>query len=296
MKIIITGATSFIGSSLTKRLIADGHDVYAVVRPNSVHGSRIEGTGAKIIYCDITDIEKLLQAKTLYDSDIWFQFGWGGSGSNARLDAELQHRNVTDCEHSLDVAAQLGCKKYIFSGSQAEYGICHEKTDENHKCLPLSEYGRAKLKFHDIASDKCKKLGMQYYHLRIFSVYGPNDHEHSLVSSCIKNFKSNKDMEFGACEQKWNFIYIDDCVDAIARLAVCDAEEGIYNIASDDTRVLKEFISEIKEVIGGDGTLKYGVRKPNAEGDASLIPDIHKIKNALNWSAAVSFREGILRC
>lgn len=295
MKIIVTGATSFIGTTLIKKLTKLGNTVYAIVRPTSKHRSTLEMSGVKIINVDMHDIYKLLAIKGFFDIDVWIQLAWDGVGSEGRSNLFIQKENFDNCVKALSVASELGCKKFIFSGSQAEYGLCSESTNENSMCSPVSEYGKTKLKFAEFAVPKCKSLGMQYCHLRIFSVYGPKDHQNSLVNQCIKQFSEGKCLELGECIQKWNYLYIDDCVDAIIALMLCDTCEGIYNIASDDTRPLKEFINEINMIYGNKGKCVYGVRMPNAEGITSLIPDINKLKLAVNWKAKVSFYEGIIK-
>lgn len=193
------------------------------------------------------------------------------------------------------MASALGCKRFFFSGSQAEYGLCSELTSECHNCLPISEYGKAKLAFGNWAAECSRYLTMKYYHLRIFSVYGPGDHEYSLVNTCVDRFASGEVMEFGECTQKWNYMFIDDCVEAITSLMVSESDGGIYNIASNDTRQLKDYISEINRIYGGNGTAVYGVKPPNAEGVTSLIPDISKLMNAANWYPKTSFCDGIVK-
>lgn len=296
MRIIVTGGTSFIGSKLARKLALDGHEVFAVVRPGSVNIEKLHGAMVTFIHLDMKDITQLVDMKCLQEGiDVWMQFAWDGIGSTGRSNEKIQKDNIEMCKLSLKTAARLGCKKYFFSGSQAEYGICREATDELHACAPVSEYGKAKLDFGTWAENVSRSLGICYYHLRIFSVYGPGDHATTLVNTCVDHFSKGEPMEFGSCDQIWNYMYIDDCVEAIIALNASNAEAGIYNIASHDTRFLKEFINEINMIYGDKGKCIYGIRKPNAEGTASLIPVVDKLEKCIGKRKEHSFRDGIIQ-
>ena len=99
-------------------------------------------------------------------------------------------------------------------------------------------------------------------------------------------------MKLGECTQKWNYLYIEDVVSALVSLLE-KAEPGVYNIASTDVRVLREYIKEMHEICGGRGTYVFGQRPQNAEGPANLVADISKICEATGWKPVTSFSEGI---
>ena len=100
-------------------------------------------------------------------------------------------------------------------------------------------------------------------------------------------------MELGACTQLWNYLYIDDAVNAIVKLLTGDAPAGVYNVAGEDTRPLREYIEAMRTLCGGQGTCQYGKRPPNAEGVTSLEPDITKLKEATGFHQEISFEQGI---
>ena len=140
---------------------------------------------------------------------------------------------------------------------------------------------------------------MEYIHARIFSVYGPGDHPGSLVNSCLDAFLKGGVMELGACTQLWNYLYIEDLVNAFMALVDYPGElekDGLYNIAGEAswTRPLKDYVEEMRRLCGGRGECLYGKLPPNAEGPANLIPDISRMK-AIGWRPSVSFEEGIGR-
>lgn len=294
MKVVVTGATSFIGSVTVRQLLERGHEVVAVVRPNSKTRIQLERQLERKWENQLTLIElELMEISNLSESaDGWIHIGWEGAGSDNRTLETVQQGNVIQTLESVRVAKKMGCKRFLFTGSQAEYGICKETTTEEHQLNPVSEYAKAKVQVGNLAKDLCKNLEIEYIHTRIFSVYGPDDHPWSLIQSCLRTWKQGDVMSLGPCTQLWNFLYIEDTASALVQLLE-EAPAGTYNIASEDTRSLRDYIEEMYLLNGKQGNFVYGQRPPNAEGVVSLIPDITKIKQLTSWRPRTSFQEGI---
>ena len=300
MRIVVTGATSFIGRAVVEELLEKRHQVFAAVRPDSAGRGGLEAmqreTGGQLTVlpvdlsaCGTLDRHPALEGR----ADLWLHLGWEGSGSANRTNPEIQARNIGYALEALGAAARLGCTRFLFSGSQAEYGIADGLMREDSPCHPVSEYGKDKLEVCRRAGERAAELGITYLHARIFSVYGPGDHPWSLVSSCVDTFLKGGHMEFGACTQLWNYLYIKDAVRAITGLLLAKSPSGVYNVAGNDTRPLREFIGEIHRLCGGRGTFEYGKRPPNAEGVVSLNPDTGKLYRTANFQPRISFEEGI---
>lgn len=300
MRIVVTGATSFIGRAVVEELLEKRHQVFAAVRPDSAGRGELEAmqreTGGQLTVlpvdlsaCGTLDRHPALEGR----ADLWLHLGWEGSGSANRTNPEIQARNIGYALEALGAAARLGCTRFLFSGSQAEYGIADGLMREDSPCHPVSEYGKDKLEVCRRVGERAAELGITYLHARIFSVYGPGDHPWSLVSSCVDTFLKGGHMEFGACTQLWNYLYIKDAVRAITGLLLAKSPSGVYNVAGNDTRPLREFIGEIHRLCGGRGTFEYGKRPPNAEGVVSLKPDTGKLYRTANFQPRISFEEGI---
>lgn len=306
MKIVVTGATSFIGTAAVRRFLLDGYEVFAVIRPGSKNlpallqvenevSEQRSKTGTvpgrlHIVERDLDQIEKI--SENVPHADVWVHLGWDGAGSENRTKRDVQQNNVVLSLASVRAAASIGCGRFLFTGSQAEYGVWHRVMDEETPCHPVSEYGKAKVDFGNQAKSLCKILKMEYIHTRIFSVYGPGDHPWSLVNSCLDTWTRAETMKLGPCTQNWNFLYIEDMAQALSHL-LCEGKAGVYNIASMDTRPLRSYVEEMYEICGSRGSFQYGERPQNAEGPADLMPDIQKICQETSWRPKTSFAEGI---
>lgn len=299
MRVVVTGATSFIGAVTVRRLLEADHQVYAVVRPGSRHMENLleqipEESRRRVeqIALDLREIGRIREFVLDGRMDAWVHIGWDGAGSDNRTKRDVQQENVQYALAAVQAAAGLGCRRFLFTGSQAEYGVCHQLIGEETPCHPVSEYGKAKLDFYDQAKSLCKILKMEYIHTRIFSVYGPGDHPWSLVQSCLRTWQQGGVMKLGECTQKWNFLYIEDMAAALVCL-LTEGQAGVYNIAGKDTRILKDYIEEMYRLCGSSGSYLYGERPQNAEGPADLMPDISKICRETGWRPQTTFAEGI---
>ena len=186
---------------------------------------------------------------------------------------------------------------------------------ESLDCHPINAYGKAKWEFYNRALPLCRELGMDYCHLRFFSVYGYGDHPWSIISTLVRDLRQDKKVALSACLHDWNFMYIDDAVRAVVLLCRRflekqgkalerenaasgrpESPEGlIVNIASRDTRQLKSFVEEIHQIGGGRGELEYGAFVQAKEGALSVRPDVERHSALLaGWEEKYTFRRGIL--
>ena len=173
------------------------------VRRNRKGEYKLQPDGEPVYTCMTSDF-------FLKEADAWLHLGWEGAGSANRQNPELQRKNIGYAMESLRTAAALGCGRFLFTGSQAEYGICREPMREDGECHPVSEYGKDKLEVCRRASAAAGALGLTYLHARVFSVYGPGDHPWSLISTCIDTYLQGGHMEMGPCTQLWNFLYVEE--------------------------------------------------------------------------------------
>lgn len=293
MKYIITGATSFLGINLTNRLIADGHSVIAVCR-NKEKAVRVLPSEVQIEVFDMANISKLKESGA--NGDVFVNLAWAATGHEGRNMADVQRENVSNSLEAMKVSKTLGCKLFVEAGSQAEYGSTTEVQTEESPCNPFSEYGKAKLELKERCSELSEQLGIKYLHLRIFSLYGKGDKEWTLIMSCINKMRRNEPIDLSPCTQNWNFLHVNDAAIQISKL--CDYamkeksfKHEVYHIASKDTRPLRDYVEQMKQITNSSSTLNYGAVKPT--NLVSLQPSVAKTEQAIGFISSVSFEEGI---
>lgn len=226
--------------------------------------------------------------------DAWVHFAWDGVGSAGRSDTNIQIENIQNAKKVYLYAKLLGARKFLFAGSQAEYGIGNHRVP-----MPVSPYGKAKLAFgrwateQSLLSEIYDDAPMQFIHMRIYSVYGSGDHETSLVNTVLRAALRHEAITLGPCEQRWNYLEIHDLARAILILLCSeDTRTGIYDIAGSDSRMLKKYVIAMNAIAGDGAELRFGTRANNAEGAANMSPEILKLQR-LGFHQEISFEAGI---
>lgn len=288
---IITGVTSFLGKSTARFLLQSDFLVFGIVRPDSKNKDCLRDLkGLKLIEIDFDKInssdfnkldnpntKKLIQDIIKNKADITFiHFAWASTLDRNNFMAQML--NVDYSMKVLEFARILKVKQFIFAGSQAEYAD--------------SAYGLAKSKFAKNAVKYLSDTDTKFIHLRIFSIYGKEDRNTSLIKTLVKACKENRDFDLSSCEFKWNFLFINDFICIIYKLIDKDVNSGDYDIASSDTRLLKDYCIEVKSVLNSNSKLNFGAREDSDEKFA--IPNIKKLVSSIGDFSFTKFSDGIL--
>lgn len=293
---MITGATSFIGVHLINEYLKSDFNVIAIARPNSKNLNRLpKSDSLTIIEIDMSEIEKITEKIKLKKADIFYHLAWNGTRLPYRNDAVIQEKNYYAAINAMKAAKLLECDIFIGSGSQAEYGKCIGKISETHSSKPINEYGKAKLKAYETLKQIAAENNIKFIWARIFSVYGIYDYEKTLVMSTFYKMMKNENIQLTRCEQMWDFIYVEDLARAMYLLANTSCADGIYNIASGESKRLKEFLIDMKNVCKSKSKLQFGAIPYNNEMVISFEPLVDKLKHNTGWECNVKFKEGIKR-
>lgn len=283
---ILTGSTGFLGHWLLKELIENNVFVYALCRKNSKRISRLSGyQNIKVIEMDMEDIFML--PEQIDYADNFYHLAWEGD----RNDFVVQTKNIGHSISAMLAAKRIGVKHFTMTGTQAEYGICNDQIDENHDTNPNTAYGVCKLSAYYILKVLSDQLALPFSWLRVFSIYGADDSRNKLlISYLIDCFKHNRAPELTAGEQLWDFLYAKDAANALYLIGTHE-KEGIYNLAYGESRKLKDFIVEARNILKPDLKLNFGANK-NFNGVA-LNVNVDKLKRDTGWHPQTTFQEGI---
>jgi len=288
----VTGATSFIGRALCRCLRDSGHEVLALIRPSSSLAGLFAGEpGIRPVLSGVADCESALLPLGPIDAVI--HLAWDGIGSQGRADAGIQAANYRHSMNLVTTAARVGCRVFVGGGSQAEYGRVAGVITEESRCDPLSEYGKAKLRFTVDGGRLCRERGLRCRMPRLFSVYGPGDHPWALLPSLVQALAAGQVLPLTDCRQSWNYLYVEDAARALAALVAPACEDGIYNVASEVTRPLEEFVRVVCGFFPGSPPPHFGAIPHGPDGPLSLQPQITRLRRNTSWQEQTTFAEGI---
>lgn len=210
--------------------------------------------------------------------------------------------------------AKLSFSRYGLSGGRAAEDSAFPKqcfrsfdnTEETEQEKAKETEQETEQKSEQKAEQKAEQENpMKFLDLRIFSVYGVGDHETTLVHTLVQAVLAGQSMDLSPCSQMWNFMEARDLARAIAFLLEGGFGSGTYDLCSQNSRPLKDYVLEIeslgkaflekkegKTLSTSSSLLRFGERASNAEGPVDLKPSIKDLYDR-GFQEKISFQQGI---
>jgi nucleoside-diphosphate-sugar epimerase len=256
-RVVLTGATGFIGSYLAEELVAQGYEVIALRRSQS-NTWRVAAVEAQLtwINTDNSHWEQQLQA---LQPEYLVHSAWLGVGVGQRDDWQSQLSNLTFTMQLLQALSQGPLKKVVVLGSQAEYGAFEGRIDESHSTLPTAAYGAVKIATLQLVRAYCEAHSLEWYWLRVFAVFGPREDAHWFVSFVAANLLRQQPPDLTDCEQRYDYLFVPDLARAIVQtLPAAPGLSGVYNIGSNHATGLREIVDTLRKLTNSASGANYG--------------------------------------
>ena len=287
MKILITGASGFLGSWLS-RVISESHQVTSLVRDGSslVRISDLKGI-------EIVRLEPDLWANSIIEAspDVLILNGWWGVENEYRHDVR-QFNNVEHLNKLALAARSVGVKTIIGLGSQAELGPLNLEITEQELDNPTTVYGEAKVAARKNLQEILQGSESRFVWMRIFSTYGPLDGGSWLIPQIIDSMLNNQHFKLTKGEQKWSYLHAYDLAAAFLTVINDTRITGIVNVGNPETISIHEVASTIGDHLGRSNLLDFGALDYRPDQVMRMQPLCEKLTNA-GWRPQIPFDEGI---
>ena len=291
--VVITGPTGAIGTALTENLIEKGIHIYAVVRKNSCRIDRLpESPLVTPVLLGLDELSEL-KRRIPVRCDVFYHFAWAGTIGDGRNDVFLQNQNVRYTLDAVRAAAELGCRRFVGAGSQAEYGRTEGLLSPDTPAFPENGYGMAKLCAGQMSRLLCEQLGMEHVWGRILSVYGPRDGAKTMILSAIDSFLRNECPKFTKGEQLWDYLYSKDAARAMYLLGEKGKNGNAYCLGSGHARPLAEYITILRDSIDPGLKMELGAIPYSPRQVMYLCADINTLREDTGFEPEYSFEQGI---
>ncbi|MDL2217838.1 NAD(P)-dependent oxidoreductase [Christensenellaceae bacterium OttesenSCG-928-M15] len=292
---IVTGATGFVGRNLVKELAQNGVAVSAVVREISEKTKFLEALPAVVpVVCTLEDMPQLPRMLGRVESDTVFcHLAWQGTAGDARVDYGLQLRNVLYTIDALKAAQAMGCEGFVGAGSLMEYESTAAVHHESEPPSQANIYSTAKLTAHYMSRIAAANMDIRYVWPYITNAYGEEEVSPRFLNTTVRKLLAGEQLAFSAATQQYDFIHVSD----VAKAFYLACEHGVngrtYCVGSGESRPLKEYIREARDIIDPSVELAFG-EKPGICLDEQYF-DTTLIAADTGFRPNISFTEGILR-
>jgi len=300
MRIVVTGAAGFIGSHLSERLLAAGHEVrgldsftrfYARAHKESNLAELRRAPGFSLYEDTASTPEGLARAFTGADAVCHLA---GRPGVRGGAPHAFEEANVRTTESVLSAASAAGARRVILASSSSVYGPADAPVAEDAPLRPLSHYGRSKLRAERVAGRKAAKLGIDLVTLRYFTVYGPRQRPDMAFARFAAAALAGAEMAvLGDGGQTRDFTYVTDACDATVAALERGRPGATYNVSGGDPTTLDQALTLLGTALG------IAPRLTPAAADAreprSTAADLSMARDELGWAPAVGLPAGLGR-
>lgn len=296
-RMVITGATSMTGVALIETALKDSgiEKIYLVVRSDTDKWYRIPNDPRIVrVNCLMAEYYKL--PELILDScDCFYHLAWTRTSTydESSKDMIVKCNNMAGVVSAVEAAHKIGCKKFIWAGSQSEYGIVEGIISPETPCNPIRADGIIHLAAGKVARLLAEEYDMAFIWMRIFSVYGKYDRSNSLISSTIYKLKNGEHCSFTPSEQLWDYLNVEDMGRAFYLVGKLVDRSVTYCVGSGEEHPLKYYIEIIRDIVAPNAELGIGELPYPKNPIMRLCADVTSLCVDTGWKQIVSFEDGI---
>ncbi|MAZ48487.1 MAG: hypothetical protein CME65_07985 [Halobacteriovoraceae bacterium] len=295
-KVIITGASGFIGFNICKWLITKKVKVIAIINPNSNNNEKILSlsklyNNLELIYLDLSDTSSIENTLQIH-ADYFFHFAAAGV-ERERLNQDYVERVNHIALTKILKMAKVFFPKLVISGSGFEYDVPY-LADENSTLIGSSStHSYALSKKNAYLSAKVASKDLNIIWLRPYTIYGPHESQKRIISYLINCIETQTVPTINTPHEIRDFLHIEDFISALEYILKNSKRNlDVFNIGSGEPI---KVISIAKQVYAlANKEFKWNSGNSFREDPPDFVANIEKLK-LLGWVPKISLTEGIVR-
>lgn len=297
-RVLLTGASGFVGANLARRLFSDGCRVHLLLRESYQHWRLQEiSSECEILLGDIADRDAVRRAVFTAKPDWVFHLAAYGAYSSQVGFEKMLATNVTGCANLLDACIESGVGAFVQTGSSSEYGYQSHPTSEDDRLEPNSHYAITKAAATHYCQFTARQHNMHAVTARLYSIYGPYEEPTRFIPTLLMHALRGELPPLVSPETARDFVYVDDAVDALVRLASAEhlAPGAIYNVSSGMQSTIADVVRETRELLAVPAQPVWGQMAARAWDTGVWVGQANAIRQDTGWKAKTGLREGLSR-
>lgn len=272
-RILVTGATGFIGTQLVPRLRADG---YEVIEAGRASGDTADQATWKRL--PPTDIVVHLAAKSFVPDS------WDHPGLFVRT-------NLLGTVEALEYCRAHGAR-FVFPSSYLYGDVLRQPIAEGTTLVAKNPYALSKKLAEEACQFYADRFSIQTTILRPFNIYGPGQSDTFLIPTILNQLKAGKEIHVKDLEPRRDYVYLVDVIEAMVKAVARAGSFGVFNLGSGTSHSVSELIQTIQDVWGTDLPVRVdGLRRQGEVMDT--VADISRAQRDLGWTPRFTLRKGL---
>ena len=285
MRILLTGASGFIGQHFLKQIFAQQPQSRILALGRSAVSLP---EGSQFIATDLNQISQdVIAAIKAFAPTVCVHLAWQGipdyslEQSLANLQASTQFLE--------QVLTQTDCKKIVVTGSCAEYGRHHGACQETDPLTLRSHFAWAKESLRQWLTWRCQSEEAALIWLRLFYVYGPGQREGALIPGLTRALKQGQSPDVRTPQAAHDFVQVTDVARHLVHAVYTSLPAGIYNLGTGQVTEVQEICQQIIHALGGEPP----ATAPPAAEAPRFWADLDKTRSHFDCSSLYTIEQGI---
>ena len=291
-RVVITGATGFIGSALSRKLTEQGITVLGLGKSAEEFEGKDFGRGFIPIIGECKDYDKLDGLLNQSEVDVFYHLAWEGGFTTAIKDYKLQMKNAVYAGDALCLAHRIGARKFVYANTYNQYEIINFLKSETFEPRYTCIYAAGKTAGSLICRTLAYNLGIDYCAGLIPMPYGENNKSKQLVNVVLSALNNKTSPKLVEGNNLYDLVYIGDIVDALIAIGRKGHSGKEYYIGHRKLKTFKEWMIEMRDIVAPEVELKFGEYIDNQKIDYSMV-DLDLLYRDTGFECHADFAEKI---
>jgi nucleoside-diphosphate-sugar epimerase len=295
-RVLITGASGFIGAYLTRYLLNKGHDLHLLVRPGYKEW-RIKDilSHVRLHCCSLNNPADIESAVQQIRPEWVFHLAAHGAYSSQTVFSEMLRTNLVGLANLVSACLKTDFEAFINAGSSSEYGIKDYAPLETDCIEPNSNYAITKASATLYCCFIAKSRNVNIKTLRLYSVFGPYEEPSRLLPRLIIYGMHGKYPPLVNPEIGRDFVFVEDACRAFELSAQSESQERgtVYNVGTGSQSTIGAIVQIVREILHITEEPRWGSMPVRDWDTNTWVANPRKIMGELNWQPRYTLKQGI---
>jgi len=282
-RVIVTGASGFIGFNLVKKLIQLEANILVIDRMQPAE----QFPSVEFEWADLRHLNQVYEADYLIHLAAVSNAGYA-----ERYPQDTYEINVLG---TLNLLNHIQIKKRVlFPSTALIYKASQAPLTEEAELEPASTYAQSKMIGEQVVKFLCQRIGVSSTIVRFFNVFGPDQLPMYIVPQVVRQTMEDGRVVLRNGSVVRDLLYVDDCIDAVLKLAVSPLAAGsLFNIGSGNGVTILEVAKAAVAVSGEPGVEIVDLQQNIEYSPTAIIADTGKVQSIIDWHPKTSLEEGL---
>jgi len=288
-RIVVTGASGFIGRHTLRPLLERGFEVHVLSR------RRLEGDVAARVSeheVDLLDADATEAAVSTIGATHLLHLAWFAEHGKF-WDARENLDWVEATSRLVESFESAGGTRAVFAGTCAEYDWTGDCCNEETPLRPATVYGASKHAARQLVESYAASTGLSVAWGRVFFTYGPGEQPTRIVASVARALVAGENVACSDGTQVRDFLYVEDLGSAFAALADSSVE-GALDVGSGEPLALRDVLLRLEQLAGSEDLVRLG-EAPARDEPARIVADTRRLHSDLKWRPSYTLDDGLER-